>query len=81
VLFGWASLGLVGLALYVVARTSRVSLWSPRLARIALGLWNLTLAGGLATLLAGVNRGPQEYREWVWPLAVMLAGTEHARDL
>ena len=73
VLFGWASLVLVGLSLYVVARTSRVPLWSPRLARVALALWNLTLAGGLATLLAGVNRGPQEYREWVWPLAVMLA--------
>src|SRR5215470_9693559 len=73
VLLGWGSLVLVGLALYVVSRTSRVPLWSPRLARIALGLWNLTLAGGLVTLLAGVNRGPQEYRELVWPLAVMLA--------
>jgi len=43
------------------------------LARLALGLWNLALLGGLVTLLAGVNRGPQEYREWVWPLAVILA--------
>src|SRR5262249_40768094 len=73
VLFGWSSLVMVGLALYVVARTSRVPLWSPRLARVALWLWNLALLGGLATLLAGVNRGPQEYREWVWPLAVILA--------
>src|SRR2546427_7417690 len=73
VLFGWSSLALVGLALYVVSRTSRVPLWSPRLARIALGLWNLALLGGLVALLAGVNRGPQEYREWVWPLAAVLA--------
>jgi cytochrome c oxidase cbb3-type subunit 1 len=73
VLLGWASLALVGPAFYVVARTSRVPLWSPRLARIALWLWNLALLGGLVTLLAGVNRGPQEYREWVWPLAVILA--------
>src|SRR5262245_21388617 len=73
VLLGWSSLVLVGLALYVVARTSRVPLWSPRLARIALWLWNLTVLAGLATLLAGVHRGPQEYREWVWPLAVLLA--------
>src|SRR5258706_10595340 len=73
VLFGWSSLVLVGLSFYVVARTSRVPLWSPRLARIALWLWNLALLGGLVTLLAGVNRGPQEYREWVSPLAVMLA--------
>src|SRR2546425_8107305 len=73
VLFGWSSLVLVGLSLYVVSRTSRVPLWSPHLARIALWLWNVALVGGLVTLLAGVNRGPQEYREWVWPLAVILA--------
>src|SRR5215471_10765807 len=73
VLLGWGSLVLVGLSLYVVARTSRVPLWSPRLARVALVLWNVALTGGLVTLLAGVNRGPQEYREWVWPLAVILA--------
>src|ERR1700752_337863 len=36
VLLGWGSLALVGPALYVVARTSRVALWSPRLARVAL---------------------------------------------
>src|SRR5207245_11583151 len=72
VLLGWISLALVGLALYVVSRTSRVPLWSPHLARIAVWLWNLALLGGLVTLLSGVNRGPQEYREWVWPLAVSL---------
>jgi cytochrome c oxidase cbb3-type subunit 1 len=73
VLFGWSSLVMVGLAFYVVARTSRVALWGPGLARLALALWNLALLGGIVTLLAGVNRGPQEYREWVWPLAVVLA--------
>jgi cytochrome c oxidase cbb3-type subunit 1 len=73
VLFGWSSLVMVGLAFYVVARTSRVALWGPGLARLALALWNLALLGGVVTLLAGVNRGPQEYREWVWPLAVVLA--------
>src|SRR5258705_6925801 len=73
VCFGWSSLVLGGLSLYVVSRTSRVALWGPHLARIALWLWNLALLGGLVTLLAGVNRGPQEYREWVWPLAAILA--------
>src|SRR5215470_7992508 len=73
VLLGWGSLVLVGVALYVVSRTSRVPLWSPGLARTSLALWNVALAGGLVTLLAGVNRGPQEYREWLWPLAVILA--------
>src|SRR5262249_13846866 len=41
VILGWSSLVLVGLSLYVVSRTSRVPLWSPRLARISLALWNL----------------------------------------
>src|SRR6516165_6287643 len=40
VLLGWGSLVLVGLSLYVASRTSRVPLWSPRLARVALWLWN-----------------------------------------
>ena len=79
VLFGWASLALVGPALYVVSRTSRVPLWSPRLARISLALWNVAIVGGLVTLLAGVNRGPQEYREWVWPLAVVLAAPSRTK--
>ena len=73
VILGWSSLVLVGVALYVVSRTSRVPLWSPGLARTSLALWNVALAGGLVTLLAGVSRGPQEYRELVWPLAVILA--------
>src|SRR5438128_7505231 len=73
VLFGWSSLVLVGLSLYVVSRTSRVPLWNPRLARIALWLWDLALLGGLVTLLAGVTRGPQDDRDWVCALAVILA--------
>src|SRR5262245_63360524 len=60
VLFGWGSLVLVGLSFYVVARTSRVPLWSPRLARIALGLWNLALLGGLVTVVTGVHRAPHD---------------------
>src|SRR5262247_2941797 len=54
VLLGWSSLVMVGLALYVVSRTSRVPLWSPKLARVALWLWNLALLGGTVTLLAAV---------------------------
>src|SRR5262245_50817609 len=73
VMFGWSSLALVGLALHVSSRTSRVPLWNPGLARVALGLWNVVLLGGAITLLAGVSRGPQEYREIVGPLAAVLA--------
>src|SRR5262245_19572624 len=50
VLLGWSSLVLVGLALYVVSRTSRVPLWSPRLARGALWLLNFAIFAGLAPM-------------------------------
>jgi cytochrome c oxidase cbb3-type subunit 1 len=71
--WGWSSMALVGLALYVVSRTSRTPLWNPRLSLIALGLWNLAVFLGLIVLAAGGTRGPQEYREWVWPIAVIFA--------
>jgi len=71
VFWGWSSMALVGLALYVVARTSRTPLWSPALSRISLVFWNVAAAAGLLTLSLGVTRGPQEYREWVWPVAVV----------
>src|SRR5258708_17274115 len=72
VFWGWSTMALVGLAFYVVSRTSRAPLWSPALARTALWLWNAAVFGGVVTLSAGWSRGPQEYREWVWPLAVLL---------
>src|SRR5262252_553410 len=73
VFWGWSSMALVGLALYVVARTSRAPLWSPMLSRLALVLWNAAVVAGLLTLSAGVTRGPQEYREWIWPVALLFA--------
>src|SRR5260370_29286618 len=73
VFWGWSSMALAGLALYVVARAWRAPLWSRVLARMALVLWNAAVVAGLVTLSAGVTRGPQEYREWVWPVAVVFA--------
>ncbi|MCG8590696.1 MAG: cbb3-type cytochrome c oxidase subunit I [Proteobacteria bacterium] len=69
VFWGWSSMALAGIALYVVPRTSRTTLWSPRLAWLALWLWHAAAVLGLVTLAAGITRGPQEYREWVWPVA------------
>src|SRR5262245_16189177 len=73
VFWGWSTIALAGLALYVVSRTSRVPLWHPELSRIALWLWNGVALGAVLTLAAGITRGPQEYRELVLPLALMLA--------
>jgi len=69
--WGWSSMALVGLAMFVASRTSKVPLWSPVLAMVALGLWNIAVLAGLLTLSTGITPGPQEYREWVWPIALL----------
>src|SRR5215813_543198 len=73
VFWGWSTIGLVGIALYVASRTSRAPLWRPGLSRLALWLWNGVALGAVLTLANGITRGPQEYRELVLPLAVGLA--------
>ncbi len=73
VFWGWTSLAMVGLCLYVVPRTTRARLYSFTLARVALWLWNLTVLGGIITLALGMSNGNQEYREYIWPLAILFA--------
>ncbi len=73
VFLGWSSMALLGLAFYVVARTSRTTLHRPGLAKLALHVWNAALVVGLVTLSLGLSRGPQEYREWLWPIALLYA--------
>jgi cytochrome c oxidase cbb3-type subunit 1 len=65
--WGWASLGMIGLALYVVPRTSQKRLYSIRLAWISLFLINISVISGAILLLSGVTNGAQEYREFIWP--------------
>jgi len=64
VLLGGGSLVLVGLCLYVVSRTSRVPLWSPRLARSALWLWNLTWLRGHRLVASLPPPGAAGRGEW-----------------
>ena len=69
--WGWTSLAMVGLCLFVVPRTSRTHLYSLKLARVALWLWNLAVTLGVVALALGINNGNQEYREYVWPIEVI----------
>ena len=71
VMFGWSSIALIGIALYVVSRTSKATLYKSGSAKTGLMFWNLALALGVITLSLGVSRGPQEYRELIWPIAVL----------
>lgn len=73
--YGWASIALSGLALYVAARSSGVPLQRVRLAWAALWAYNLAAAGGTLMLALGVSNGSQEYREWIWwPTGLFVAG-------
>jgi len=73
VLWGWSSLALIGLALYVVPRTSQKKLYSIRLAWVSYWLINLAAVAGVILLFLGVNNGGQEYREFIWPVMGCLA--------
>lgn len=71
--WGWTSLAMVALCLFVVPRTSRTQLHSLKLARVALWLWNVAVAAGTVALAMGINNGNQEYREFVWPIMAIFA--------
>ena len=71
--WGWTSMAMVALCLFVVPRTSRTQLHSLKLARVALWLWNVAVAAGTVALAMGINNGDQEYREYVWPIMAIFA--------
>lgn len=71
--YGWASIGLVGAAYYVAARSGRTRLYSERLAWAGLVLFNLAAVLGTVALDLGYNAGDLEYREWPWPIRLIFA--------
>ena len=73
VMFGWSSMALMGLALFVVSRTSKTPLHRPEFAQMGLYAWNLALFLVVITMSLGISRGPQEYREMIWPLMTLYA--------
>lgn len=71
VFWGWASLGMLGLGYYVVARVSNVALHSIKQGYIALILINAAVVFGTISLMAGINNGGGEYREYIWPIMAL----------
>jgi cytochrome c oxidase cbb3-type subunit 1 len=71
--WGWTSMAMVALCLFVVPRTSRTQLHSLKLARVALWMWNVAVAAGSVALAMGISNGDQEYREFVWPIMAIFA--------
>jgi cytochrome c oxidase cbb3-type subunit 1 len=71
VFWGWASLGMLGLGYYIVPRVSNTQLASLKRGWHALILINAAVVAGSLCLMAGINNGGGEYREYVWPVMLL----------
>lgn len=71
VFWGWASLAMLGLAYYVVPRVSNVAIASIRKGYQTLVLVNASVVFGTICLMAGINNGGGEYREYIWPVMAL----------
>ncbi len=73
VFWGWSSNAMIGLAYFVVARTSNTRIFSYRLAWISFFLIQASVILGDIFLMAGINNGGGEYREYIWPVMALFA--------
>lgn len=73
VFWGWASFAMVGLAYYVIPRVSNVRIFSIKLGWYCLILMNAAVLIGTISLMAGINNGGGEYREYIWPIMALFA--------
>ncbi|WP_271784148.1 cbb3-type cytochrome c oxidase subunit I [Aquimarina algiphila] len=73
VFWGWASMAMLGLGHFVVARTSNIEIFSYKRSKIAFWLMNIAIVLGNLSLMAGINNGGGEYREYIWPIMALFA--------
>ncbi|HEY1063192.1 MAG TPA: cbb3-type cytochrome c oxidase subunit I [Daejeonella sp.] len=71
VFWGWASLAMMGLAYYVIPRVSNVPIASVKTGYRSLILINASIIIGSICLMAGINNGGGEYREYIWPVMAL----------
>ncbi|MDB5276574.1 MAG: cytochrome oxidase subunit [Ferruginibacter sp.] len=71
VFWGWASLGMLGLGYYIVPMVSNAPLASIKKGWYALCLINAAVILGTTFLMAGINNGGGEYREYIWPVMLL----------
>ena len=73
VFWGWASLAMIGLGHFVITRTSNTRLFSYKKSWQAWFLINSAVILGSISLMAGINNGGGEYREYIWPIMLLFA--------
>ncbi|GAB1446117.1 cbb3-type cytochrome c oxidase subunit I [Flammeovirgaceae bacterium] len=73
VFWGWASMAMIGLGYFVIARTSNTTIHSYKWAWIGWWFLNLSVLMGNYFLMIGINNGGGEYREYIWPITLIFA--------
>ncbi len=73
VFWGWASVAMIGLGYFVISRTSNTTIHNYKWAWYGWWLINLSVLIGNILLMAGINNGGGEYREYIWPVALLFA--------
>jgi cbb3-type cytochrome c oxidase subunit I len=68
-MFAFVGTALLGAAHYLVPALVRAPLYSERIGKLSLWLWNLALAAGIVTLSLGYSQN-REYAELIWPIDI-----------
>ena len=71
-IFGWGIGSFIAMFFYITQRLTKTPLWSPKLARVTLWIFNVAIASAAVTLAMGINL-TKEYAELEWPLAIVVA--------
>lgn len=71
VFWGWSSLAMIGLGYYVVYTVSNTAVKSLSWAWVSFWLINASVFFGTISLMAGINNGGGEYREYIWPIMLL----------
>lgn len=69
VIFGFAAGGLLGAAHYMVPSLLRTPLYSERMGKLSVWIYNLSIVTGDVALSLGHSQS-REYAEWIWPADV-----------
>jgi cytochrome c oxidase cbb3-type subunit 1 len=69
VMFAFVGSGLLGVIHYLVPTLVRAPLYSERIGRLTVWLWNLAIIAGTITLSMGYTQS-REYAEMIWPIDI-----------
>jgi len=70
-LYGWGVGSIFAMFLFIVQRLCKTGLWSDKLAKFQLWMFNATIIASAVTLLLGYTTS-KEYHEMEWPIDIMV---------